>query len=803
MGSQSRKVKKTGRRSRCKRFFLAIASVAMTGCVALSALVLVVQQELPDVSTLGDMHLQVPMKIYTRNGTLIAQYGEKRRQPVPLSAVPPLLVKAVLATEDARFYDHPGVDFVGLMRAAVVMLKSGRKAQGASTITMQVARNFYLTREKTFTRKLKEILLAIKIDQYFTKDKILSLYLNKIYFGNRAYGVAAAAQVYYGRPLSALTLPEMAMIAGLPQSPSRNNPLRRPQAALKRRNHVLGRMLQLGNITQTQYDTAIKAPVTARYHRLSTPYTAPYVAEWVRQQVLTHYGAAAYERGLNIYTSITEAAQNAANEAVHTGLLDYERRHGYTGPEAHLPILERPIWLTLLAQRPQLNWLPAAVVTAVYDKRIDVQRQDGSVLTLPWSALSWARPRLEKGKMGARPQRASDIVQVGDVIRLRQVKQPASKPSWQLVGIPATQAALVSLDPKSGEILACVGGFSHRLSVFNRVFQAKRQPGSSFKPFIYSAGLWDGMTLASVVNDSPITIADSGENTYWRPQNDSRHFYGPTTLRRGLERSRNLVSIRILRHVGVDKARSYLQHFGFEPAQMPASLSLALGAGLVTPIQMARAYAILANTGHWVQPRLIDHIEVMQADGQYRLSEDKWPMASACIADADGSIQTLPQCQAQVITPQNAFLMTQALRGVIQHGTGRAARVLKRQSLAGKTGTTNKQVDAWFAGYSPSVATIVWVGKDNMRPIYEYGSKAALPIWIQFMKSALAGKAHQIWQPPAGIVAVRIHPKTGQLVTNDTHDAVMEYFRTEHMPILREDNTQVSAIAEHPEDDIF
>lgn len=629
--------------------------------VVVGALYVYMEWQLPDVSVLNDVHLQVPLQVYTSDNKLIAQYGAKRRIPVSINQIPKPLIQAVLATEDARFYSHPGVDFVGLVRAFVAVVASGRKVQGASTITMQVARNFFLTRKKTYSRKFKEILLAIKIDRDLSKERILELYLNKVYFGNRAYGVAAAAYVYYGKTLDQLTLPEMAMIAGLPQAPSRNNPLSNPEAAVKRRNHVLARMLEVGFIDKATYEKAIQAPNTATYHEEKVQFSAPYVAEMVREALVKAYGDEAYDAGFKVYTTISATLQASTQSALQNGLIDYSKQH-----------------------------------------------------------------HLDPSK-------------------------------------PGVQGAIVVMNPQNGAILALQGGFDFELSHFNRVLQAQRQTGSNFKPFIYSAALAKGMTLATVINDAPIVIRDTGENHWWRPENDNFKFYGPTRLRVGLTESRNLVSIRILRDIGIPDTLNYLTRFGFLKDQLPHSLSLALGSGVMTPMTVARGFAVFANGGHLIQPYFIDKIVGQDNKLVYQAPSD-------VIAP-------------QVISPQNAYLMTQALRDVIQSGTGRAAKVLKRNDLAGKTGTTNDKVDAWFSGFNSNVLTTVWIGFDDpTRSLHAYGSQIALPIWINVMKAALQNQPEMTMQEPSGIVTVRIDPENGLLAAPGQLNAIFEVFRTGNLP---------------------
>lgn len=733
-----------------------------------------IEAQLPDVERLKDVHLQEPMRVLDRDGGLIAQYGEKRRIPLTFDQIPKDLIHAVLATEDARFYEHPGVDMVGLARAAVVLLKSGRKEQGASTITMQVARNFYLSRKKTFSRKIREILLALKIDRKLSKDRVLSLYLNKIFFGNRAYGVGAAAAVYYGKPIQELNLAQIAMLAGLPQSPSRNNPIHNPVAAKERRNHVLQRMYELQKISKEQYEHAIQQPITASYHSKQIDLSAQYVAETVQKQMLNRFGEEAYEKGLTITTSIDPRLQRAARKSLQTGLIDYSLRHGYWGPENHVDIstVDLNHLAPIFEPLQKMDLLPLAIVTEITNDSITVITEDHKICLIDWNGLRWARRHLDEQTYAAYPTTAADVASIGDIVRIQY-----HHGHWRLAQWPKVQGALVAIDPKTNEVLAMMGGFNAATSAFNRVTQAKRQPGSNFKPFIYSAGLSKGLTLASIINDAPIVINDSGENSLWRPMNDTKKFYGPTRVRQGLIKSRNIVSIRILEKTGIDYTIHYLKKFGFQPSELPHSLSLALGSAEITPYQLARAYKVFASGGYLQDNQLILSYRYQGKDINPNNNHPR------CPAQNNPSAESTEICTPATITAQNNYLMTQALQDVIRHGTGRAARVLKRHDLGGKTGTTNDQIDAWFSGFNSDIVTVVWVGYDDLRPLKEYGSQAALPIWIDFMREALKGKPEQELSQPDGIITMRISRKTGE--PTDSHDnssTMLEYFRKQYAP---------------------
>ncbi|OGT51301.1 MAG: peptidase [Gammaproteobacteria bacterium RIFCSPHIGHO2_12_FULL_41_15] len=758
-----------------------ILSLGLTFAIILGVFFIVLYSQLPDTTRLKTVRLQVPLKIYTEDGKLIAVYGSKWRTPTTLDKIPKDLINAILATEDQRFYEHPGVDPIGLIRAAKSVILNGRKTQGASTITMQVARNFFLSRKKTYDRKLREILLAIKIDQELSKDKILELYLNKVFFGKRAYGIVAAAQVYYGLKPDQLTLPQMAMLAGLPQSPSVNNPINDPAGAKERRNHVLARMLDAKFITQAQYETAIQAPITASYHQQPIDLPAPYVAEMVRQAMVQEYGNLAYEHGFNVYTTLNSTMQIAAQQAVQQGLLDYTNRHGYWGPIQNLGDTEA---ITLTALKNKLadiqspaNNMHAGAVTQINDQSFTATLANGQEITIPWEGMRWARRRLTPRLMGPDPKTASDIVARGDIVWLWEYEPN----QWRLTQIPKAQAALVSLQPKTGAIKAMVGGFNYSLSAFNRATQAERQPGSNIKPFIYSAALNKGFTLASTINDAPLVLKDTGENQLWRPRNDSKQFYGPTRLATGLIESRNLVSIRLLQSIGIPYTLTYIQRFGFDPAEQPHTLSLALGSGTTTPLQLATGFAVFANGGYRVTPYFIDKIEDL--DGQMVSRSNPAIACDACITDPNLPDDAKPKLMAQpVISPQNAYLITKAMKSVIQEGTGRAANVLNRNDIAGKTGTTNKQLDAWFSGFNNNLVTTVWVGFDNMNSVNEYGNQAALPIWLSYMANVLKNAPEASMPEPPGLITLRIDKETGLLANSNNPNSMFELFRKEYAP---------------------
>lgn len=755
---------------------------------------LVVAPSLPSVAVLKNIRLQVPLRVYTRDGQLLATFGEKRRIPLTYSQIPQPVVDAFVAAEDQHYWEHPGISVRGLLRAAIHLALTGRKTEGGGTITMQVARNFFLTREKTYTRKLKEVFLALKIERELSKADILDLYLNKIYLGNRAYGVGAAAEVYYGTDVDHLTLPQLAMIAGLPKAPSTDNPIADPQRALERRGYVLGRMLANHYITRNQYRQAMAAPMTASYHAPAVAVHAPYLAEMVRDYMVSKYGDDAYTAGYSVVTTIDSRLQPMAVQAVHAGLLDYDRRHGWRGPVAHvtLPASSGPTdWAKQIASRDRIGGLYPAVAVNIGQHHVQFYAKGPGSVTVNWSGLQWARRYLNVNSMGAVPQDASDILKRGDIVYLRH--NPAG--SWSLSQIPRAQAALVALDPFDGAIAALVGGFDFNQSKFNRAIQAFRQPGSSFKPFYYSAALQDGFTPASVVNDSPVVVQDPALANIWRPENYGNEFSGPTRLRLALAHSLNLVSIRLLQSIGVSYAINYAQNFGFSPSELPNNLTLALGSASLTPLQMARGYAVFANHGFEIKPYFIQRI----VDGSGHVLYEANPRvacgtcsvaitsASPVLAPAAAKVAPagMPRFARQTITPQNAWLMTSMMQDVIKYGTGAPAASLGRTDLAGKTGTTNNFDDAWFDGYNNDIVTVVWVGNDQPSKSLgqgEQGERAALPIWMDFMGAALKGVPQAPFLEPPGIVRARIDPKTGLLVSANDPNSIFEYFIAGHLP---------------------
>ncbi|HDR9768394.1 MULTISPECIES: penicillin-binding protein 1A [Burkholderia] len=698
---------------------MCVALVVAGGLVLGYALV-VAWPNMPSLDALTDYRPKVPLRIYTSDHVLIGEFGEERRDVVHFKDVPDSLKKAILAIEDARFYDHGGVDLTGIVRAGFVALTNGHASQGASTITMQVARNFFLSSEKTYTRKIYEMLLAYRIERALTKDQILEVYMNQIYLGQRAYGFASAARVYFGKDLKDITLAEAAMLAGLPKAPSAYNPVVNPKRAKVRQEYILQRMLELNFISREQYDEAVAQPLVVKGPGRDFSVHAEYVAEMVRQMMYAQYHEETYTRGFNVVTTIDSADQQVAYTALRKGIMDYERRHGYRGPEGFIELpagaddREQAIDDALL-EHPDNGELIAAVVTAANPRQITVAFIDGSNATIEGDNLRFASGALSAN---AQPNRR---IRPGAIVRV--VKNDAGK--WSITQLPQVEGAFLSIVPQDGAIRSLVGGFDYNKNKFNHVTQAWRQPGSSFKPFIYSASLDKGLGPATVINDGPLyfSAAETGGQP-WEPKNYGGGFEGPMSMRTALQRSRNLVSIRILNHIGTKYAQQYITRFGFDAERHPAYLPMALGAGQVTPLQMAGAYSVFANGGYRVNPYLI--AEVTDPSGAIVVR------AQPLVAE-----QNAPRA----IDARNAYVMNSLLQSVAQRGTGARTNVLKRTDLAGKTGTTNDSHDAWFAGYQHTLAAIAWIGYDNPRSLgdRETGGGLSLPVWIDYMGAALKG----------------------------------------------------------------
>ncbi len=761
-----------------KRFFWisTFLGAIVAPLVAVILYAVTIYPTLPDASALKDVTYQVPLKIVTRDGQLISEIGTKKRIPLDYSEIPERMTQAIISSEDENFFEHGGVDFKGLARAAYELITTGSKQSGGSTITMQVARNFFLSKKKTYLRKLNEIVLSYKIEHQISKQEILAIYLNKIFLGYRSYGVAAAAQTYYGKPIDQLSLDEYAMIAGLPKAPSRYNPIYNPERAKLRRNYVLRRMYENHYITEEQMKEAQAVPVHAKLTGARIDIEAGYVAEMARSFAIDNFGEDALKNGLTITTTIDSQLQSTANLSVRNGLQDYERRHGYRGPIKHVAptlLTNKEQLLEALDPIEKFGYLETGVVLRVTEKTADVLVSNGEETQLQLDNMLWAAPYIDVNKTGSEPQSVAEVLKRGDVIYLQKLDD-----QWRLAQDPKTEAALVSVDPSNGRIISLVGGFDYFRSKFNRVTQAVRQVGSNIKPFLYSAGLNKGMTAATIINDAPVVFHDRALEDTWRPENYSGRFYGPTRLRMALAHSRNLVSIRLLQQIGIRYAVDYLERFGFPQDQLNAhrDLSLALGSVQLTPLQVVRGYATFANTGYLIEPYLIDSVQDFSGQTIYQAQPQR-----ACNAQC---VEGDPQNAPRVVTPQNAYIMTSMMQDVINHGSGRKAKVLERNDIAGKTGTTNDQKDAWFSGFNPDIATTVWVGFDTPTTLgrSEVGGRAALPIWIDYMREALKPYPNAPFGLPEGLVNVPIDRSTGLAVPADTPGAFFEIFREQNAP---------------------
>ena len=842
-------------------------AAATAGALLLGGLYLYLEPKLPPIDQLREVQLQEPLRVYAGADELLAVYGTKRRVPLTIDEIPQRVSDAFIAAEDDRFYEHPGVDWMGIVRAAWNLVLTGEKGQGGSTITMQVARNFFLSREKTYLRKINEILLALKIERELSKEAILELYLNKIYLGQRAYGVGAAAQVYFGKDIAELSLPETAMIAGLPKAPSRYNPAANPERAAERRNYVLRRMHDLEMIDDAAHEAARATPVTATTHAAPVDVDAPYVGELARLEAVRRFGEDVYTGGYRVYTTVDADRQRAATRALRDALVDYETRHGYTGPLARLDPRRIPEVETLrglvggaaedggeeaaagdgdargegdavavpalaegvlgpaemdtaLEAHDAVGNLEPALVVGVDEAGATIYRAGGRLGALPWEGLQWAAPRREGGGVGAEPEKPGDVLAAGDIVHVA----PADAGGLRLGQEPAVEGALVALAPDDGAIRALSGGFDFGRSKFNRATQAERQPGSNFKPFVYSAALNKGFTPATLVNDAPVVFEDPALEDTWRPENYSGRVFGPTRLREGLVHSRNLVSIRVLLNIGIPYAIDYVQRFGFPEDQLPHDLTLALGSAALTPLQVARGYSTFANMGFRVEPYLVERIENGDDEVVYRANPAQVcpePCeraeeidAGEAAADGDAAEQPAeaptgeapepgekpeklaevgapdrerapePRFAERVIEERNAYIVRSFLRDVARRGTGRGTRVLGRDDIAGKTGTTDDQLDAWFSGFNSSLVATAWVGYDQMKSLgtRETGARAALPMWIDFMRTALADTPQKWPDLPAGMVTVRIDPETGEYAGPNAGNAVFEIFREENAP---------------------
>jgi len=794
--------------------------------------------------------------VFSEDGKLIAQFGEKRRIPVTYDDLPQDLIDAVLATEDSRFYDHLGVDPIGVLRAVRVLITTGSAREGASTITMQVARNFFLTRDRVLMRKIKETFIALHIERLLSKEEILALYMNKPGLGHRSFGVAAAAEVYYGRTLDELTLAELATIAGLFQAPSALNPISNPERSVQRRRIVLDRMLDMGYITEAEYEEAYNAPVTARYHVPEVEFSAPYVAEMVRRDMVERFGEdVAYNSGMRVYTTINSEMQQAAEAALRENLHGYDERHGYRGAVSKLwgystrevsnlsvggpitaPMLEailanngqpwpHDVIRLHLERQPRYGRLIAAVVLSVQEQTAEVMLRTGEIVTLPWEAMDWARPFLDHDRQGPAPQTAAEILTSGDQIWVREVND-----ELRLAQLPGPSSSVVSMNPRDGAIQAIVGGYSFNVSQYNRATQAKRQVGSTIKPFIYSAALDQGFTLSTLVNDAPITQWNPSAGSAWRPRNSPEQYDGPIRLREALARSKNVVSVRLVRAMGVDTVADYLPRFGFAANDLARNETIALGSASFTPLEMSRAFAVFANGGFLVEPYFIDKIE--STEGELIFKTEPAIGCSEC-EEAQATVAELEAEQAErdnedaaqveipeellaladvklaprVLSAQTAYLVSNAMQSSIwgggswQHNTGWngtawRAQVFRNRNMSGKTGTTNDVKDAWFAGFVRGHVGVVWVGFDNLdaelgrttlnpnlgrqrQPIVasESGGTTALPAWVEYMRTALPLVESGAQPLPEGIVSARVDTRTGKLSNQSDHTSLFEYFK--------------------------
>lgn len=809
MHGHIRRRNKLERFSVAKRYLVLISRIltVLVGAVALAVFANVcayvyLKPALPDVDSLRNVQLQVPLRVYTRDGRLIAAIGEQRRIPVRYDQIPKRLVQAFLAAEDDRFFRHHGVDWQGILRAALANARAGGVRQGGSTITMQVARDVFLTPRRDMKRKMSEIYISLLMESEFSKEEIFSLYANKTFLGQRAYGVGAAAEVYFGKTLDQLSIAEMATLAGIPKAPSQVNPVANAEAAKNRRSYVLRRMLELRFITPAEHDEANDSAVESRLHGPTVEVDAPYVAEMVRADMQAKYGDDIYTDGYKVYTTIDSRLEGAATNALRTGLLEYDRRHGYRGPAAKIELskVTKPDeWDAELEEFPVIGGLRPAVVQKVDAKSARIYVKDLGFVTLPWEKLSWARRELPDEKTDRAPALATEIMSRGDVI----YTAGSTAENLQFVQVPEAQSAIVSVDPKDGAVVALVGGFDFFQSKFNRATQAKRQPGSAFKPFIYSAAFDKGFTPASVILDAPVVLDNPESEETWRPGNSTNKFYGPTRLREALVRSRNLVSVRLMREIGGDYTWNYVTRFGFDKAQLPNDLTLALGTAELSPLQIATGYATFANGGYRVSSYYIDRVEdasgkaLQQAEpqlacydcGRAARAPDPQPLGAKAppldTGDRDGKfLMPAKDLAPQVIRPQVAYLLADMMGDVIRRGTGTRARALNRDDVAGKTGTTNDHHDAWFAGFNGDLVAIVWIGFDQDRSLgdNEEGGRVAVPPWVYFMREALAGSPRHAVPMPDGLVTVRIAPDTGLLASADNPNGIMEKFIEGNLP---------------------
>ena len=796
-----------------------ISSVVLLIC----AVVLYLDPQIPDAESYRKYHYETPLRIFSNDGALIAEFGNRRSNPIALADVPQAYIDALISTEDKRFYSHSGIDWISFTNDIVDLALGSRIRRGASTITMQLPRNVAdLSREQTIVRKAKEMLLALKIEREMTKDEILELYINVVPFGKHSYGLKAASYTYYNKHPRDLNLAQLAMLAGIPKLPEAGNPINGPDWASNRRNLVLRRMLSEDKISQSDFDEATDQPITAQVFHRELDLDSPFPAEIIRQELVDRFGSNIYS-GYVVQTTIRSDHQRAAQKAIKRELESYDRRYGYRGPERSINFGEDHIEKILADLEPVGDILPA-VVSNVLKNQVRAILGDGYEISIEWEGLRWARNFLGEAGVGRVPRNAGEIVAVGDVIRVRN-----DEGNWVLSQVPDVSGAIVAIDPSNGEITAMVGGYNFAANQFNHATQAQRQPGSGFKPFVYSAALEAGRSASSIYLDGPLVFNDEHLETAYRPRNDSGRYRGPITLREALFRSVNLVSIRVLRDIGAQKVVDFTERFGFDTTTMPRNTQLAIGGGtmVVTPLEMARAYSILANGGFSVESHLLKRVfnrdaQVIFEATHPTVCEDCSELLVESIPEAirtalqsdegasvfDGSLQRdLPRIRAQgVVDARNVFLMNSMLRDVVKRGTGaRAGREIKRNDLAGKTGTTDEATDIWFNGFQRNLAASVWVGFSNVRPLgaREYGSTRPLAIWIDFMKSVLDEFPEEPLLPPEGMVRVLIDPRTGDVASHDEPNTVYEYFREEYSPVTLDSPNYSSAENKLSPEEIF
>ncbi|MEM7220313.1 MAG: PBP1A family penicillin-binding protein [Pseudomonadota bacterium] len=857
-------------------FVLIIGLAATALCAAvltLAAIYLYLNPQIPDAATYRNVKLETPLRVLSRDGVLLAEYGERRLIPIDRAAIPDLFVRALVDTEDKRFFSHGGVDFISLVNDTLDLVLNREIVGGASTLTMQLARNVSFSLEQTFIRKFKEMLLAMKIERQLSKDEILALYINIVPFGKRAYGAEAAAQTYYGKSLNELSLAQLAMLAGVPQAPSTSNPINGPALALRRRNLVLSRMLAQGSITESEYNQAVDQPITAKLYRQAAATAAPYPAEIVRRELFDQFDDL-YTGGYQVTTTLDSALQRRAIDALRRGLHGYDERHGYRGRAGSVELTLTPdtaaYYAGLLPQvdesadsateeaveaatteasaepeaaaqnndiaapdsetlaslvdvlddYPRIGAAQPGLILATNDQNFTALLDDGSSATVAWDGMSWGRRFLSVERRGPSPKRTSDLLQVGDVAYLR-----GDGDGWRLAQEPDVQGALVSIEPRTGAIRALTGGYDFARNQYNHATQAKRQPGSGFKPFVYSAALDAGVTPSSIFMDAPIVLDDELLETQYRPDNNNKRYNGPTRLREALYRSINLVSIRVLLEVGAGRVLRHVDRFGFNTSQFPRNTQLGVGGGTmgVSPLQMARAYSVFANGGYLVEPYLIDRVEkdgeVLFTSSPTLVCEDCEREPSYAANDADGAAADMaagdparnlnataqqptgaddptsaedanaaappaPMYADRVLDSDNAFVMHTMLQDVIRRGTGRRALQLERSDLAGKTGTTNEAADTWFNGYQDSLVTTVWVGFSDYRPLgpREFGATTPLPIWIDYMQAALREAPSSAREQPETVISLKIDPETGRMAQPGDRAAIFEYFLDAHRP---------------------